>query len=129
MRAILVCGSRNWEDRETIRRELFPGDFLKWPDIVIQGGAEGADRIASLESACVLGAKGVGIIEMPAQWNKHGRSAGPKRNAQMLRVLLALGECGYSVSVLAFPIGESRGTRGMIAMAEKAGVDVRVIEG
>lgn len=119
MIAVLVCGSRDFADRDLMRREL-PARC----DLVIHGEASGADYYAGTTAD----ARGLDSLGMPAQWKKHGRSAGPRRNAAMLRVLLALGECGYSVSVLAFPIGESRGTRGMIKLAEKAGVAVRVVE-
>jgi hypothetical protein len=50
-----------------------------------------------------------------ADWAKHGRSAGPIRNQRML-------SDGKPDKVMAFPGG--RGTRGMIALARAAGVEV-----
>ena len=49
----------------------------------------------------------------PADWDKHGRAAGPIRNAQMAR---------YADAVALFPGG--RGTASMRRVAEKAGITV-----
>jgi hypothetical protein len=51
-----------------------------------------------------------------ADWTTHGKAAGPIRNARM--VALGADVC------LAFPKGESRGTRGCMRLAEKAGIRV-----
>lgn len=77
-----------------------------------QGGAKGADLIAS-EWA---GLRGYDRKVYPAEWKRHGRAAGPIRNAEMLR------EHKPDV-VLAFidkPLDESKGTKSMVgkAMAE-----------
>lgn len=117
MRAIIVCGSRTWvEPAPRIARVL--GDLPR--TLVIHGDARGADRIA----ASLTYTLGHDVLAMPAQWERDGRAAGPKRNEAMLRVLLSLQQCGYEVAVHAFPVGESRGTRHMMRIAEKAGVRV-----
>jgi hypothetical protein len=56
----------------------------------------------------------------PADWKRHGRAAGPIRNAEM--VALGADVC------LALPIGLSPGTRGCIDLAEAAGIPVRCYE-
>lgn len=118
---VLVTGSRNWTDRKAIEDELdylyydFPFRHLT----VVHGGARGADTIAA-EWAAARGSH-VTAERHPAEWERHGKSAGHRRNAEM--VALGADIC------LAFPIGESRGTRGCIEMAKKAGIPVKVIEG
>jgi hypothetical protein len=62
---------------------------------------------------------GLSIEVYPADWKKHGRSAGPIRNQHMLDV-------GKPNLVIAFPGG--RGTADMMKRAEKAGIEVRRIE-
>lgn len=115
MKAVIVTGSRLWKDADAVYQALDRSD----PDIVIHGACpSGADEYAD---RCF---DTVSLIPMPAQWDRDGKSAGPKRNQQMLNVLLSLRDCGYTVEVLAFPLGESRGTRGMMLMAEAAGVAV-----
>ena len=55
----------------------------------------------------------------PADWDTHGRGAGPIRNKQML-------EEGKPDLVIAFPGG--KGTANMIGQAKEAGIPVREIE-
>ena len=56
----------------------------------------------------------------PADWDRHGKSAGPIRNRQMLAE-------GHPDLVVAFPDTVSRGTWDMIGAARHAGVKVWVM--
>jgi acyl-CoA synthetase (NDP forming) len=58
------------------------------------------------------------VTSFPANWKKHGKSAGPIRNQLMLDV-------GKPDLVIAFPGGS--GTADMIRRARKAGVPVKEI--
>lgn len=108
---LLVCGDRNWTNKELIRREV---EGLR-PDVVIHGAARGADVLGGMAAREL----GIEVIEFPAQWEKYGRAAGPIRNQQML------GE-GKPTIVFAFnnKISESKGTKDMIRRARKAGLPV-----
>lgn len=119
MHAVIVTGSRDWSDRDGVYRVLaeLPPDT-----IVIHGGARGADGYADQCARSI----GHTVIEMPAQWERDGKSAGPTRNSEMLSVLGALGRCGYTVSVHAFSLPQSRGTAHMKRIAAAAGF--RVLE-
>ena len=111
---LLVCGSRTWESRDEIRRQLLD---LK-PDEVIHGGARGADRLAG-EVARELG---IPVRAFPADWKRLGRKAGPVRNQQML-------DEGQPDRVLAFRMeGDSPGTDDMIRRARKAGLPLRIVK-
>lgn len=55
-----------------------------------------------------------------ADWDRYGRAAGPIRNKVMVDSKPDL--------VLAFPYGESRGTRHCIRVANEAGIPVIVVE-
>ncbi len=109
----LFCGSRSYYDYERIRDDLaaLPEDA-----VVIEGGAEGADRTARNYAL----ARGLHVATMPALWNEYGRSAGPRRNKMMLALQPTI--------VYAYPSGDSRGTRGMIRLAKDAGIPVVVFE-
>lgn len=104
---LLVCGGRDYHDRETVFREL---DKLA-PALVIHGGAPGADTLAA--TWCV--ATRTPELRFPAEWSLYGKAAGPLRNQQML-------DEGKPTLVLAFPGG--RGTADMIRRARKAGIPV-----
>lgn len=104
---VLVCGGRNYHDSNKVAEIL--GGIL--PDLIITGGATGADQEAR-QWAAKLGAP---ICMFPAQWDRYGEAAGPIRNAWML-------EFGKPDLVVAFPGG--RGTADMISKARKAGIEV-----
>ncbi|HKS72677.1 MAG TPA: SLOG family protein [Terriglobales bacterium] len=112
---VLVCGGRDFSDRDLMARTLAPYRPSPITAVsehkIIQGGAIGADTLAR-EWAEVYG---VPYREFPADWNKHGRAAGPIRNQRMI-------DEGKPDLVIAFPGG--RGTADMISRAEKAGIRV-----
>lgn len=119
---VLVCGDRNWEDHWIIMRVLrgiYEGarDWM-WPLVVVHGAAPGADSMAN---ACA-GDIGAVVEPYPAEWDKYGRAAGPRRNQQML-------DEGKPDVVLAFHdnLAESKGTGDMVRRAKKAGLPVYVI--
>ena len=64
------------------------------------------------------------IEKFPANWDKYGKSAGMIRNKQML-------DEGKPDIVLAFTddLDGSKGTKGMVNLARKAGIPVKVISG
>lgn len=110
----LFCGSRNWTDYVPVAADI--GDLPKHA-VVVHGGAKGLDRIAG----DIAHARCLHVATIYPMWGWFGGAAGPKRNEALLALLPTV--------VYAYPIGESKGTRGMIAMAEKAGIDVIVREG
>lgn len=108
---VLVCGGRDFDDREFLREVLDALAREHVIDVVIHGDAVGADRMAG-EWARLAGIR---ELAFPADWEKYRRAAGPIRNRQMLV------EAAPDV-VVAFPGG--RGTANMIRQARAAGVPV-----
>lgn len=108
---VLVCGGRDFTDFKMMERIL---DVLPITS-AIEGGARGADTGYKQYAE----RRGIPVSSFPAQWDKHGRSAGPIRNKQML-------DEGRPELVIAFPGG--KGTRNMIDQAIKAGIEVKIIE-
>lgn len=124
---LIVCGSRTYSDEASIFQVLDGFRLNAGGMTLIEGGAKGADRIASNWTSTQ---QHVEHIHMPAAWNLEGMSAGLKRNERMLTKLL-LGEPRESRWVLAFvdkPLKESRGTAHMVMIARVAQVNVLVIE-
>lgn len=113
---VLVTGSRNWTDRERAKADL----IRVWEKLgcrrdeitVVNGCARGFDTIAR-SVALQLGMR---VEDHPADWDQHGKAAGHRRNAEMV--------AGGAVVCIAYPMGESRGTRGCMAMCERAGIPV-----
>lgn len=75
-REVIVTGGRNYNDFAMIDDVL---TFLK-PDLLIQGGATGADESARDWAK----ANNVECKTYEADWNKYNKSAGPIRNGLML---------------------------------------------
>ena len=112
---LLICGSRTWLDWKAIEREILKR--RKEIDVIIHGGARGADSAAGM-----IGHRlSIKVIVFQAQWDKLGRSAGPKRNQQML-------DEGKPDEVWAFSqdLKNSRGTKDMVHRATRAGIPYKV---
>lgn len=122
---ILITGSRHFADRRVIVRAICDWAATVPPEVregrpapvVVHGGARGADTLASE----IARGWGWAVECHPAGWNRYGRAAGPRRNAEMVKL-------GADIC-LAFPIGPSPGTRGCIDLARAAGIPVRIYEG
>jgi hypothetical protein len=114
---VLVCGSRTWEDYESIFLALRKVELVCNIEAVIEGEARGADILSRIAAEHLH----VPVMPFPANWDKYGRSAGPIRNTQMLRE-------GKPKLVLAFTtdLESSRGTRNMVYQAREAIVPVWV---
>ena len=113
---ILVTGSRNWTDRAAIAQALL--DLrMEGPPVIVHGACPtGADAIAD-ELATSWGWE---IERHPADWDRHGKAAGPLRNQEMV-------DAGADVCV-AFPHGDSRGTRDCMKRATAAGLRLIVVD-
>jgi len=119
---LLVCGSRHWDDEDTIYRVLDDLTAGHVDVVVIEGEAPGADTMARSWAA----GRGVPFDPYPADWDgarARGdyRKAGPERNQRML-------DEGHPTLVVAFPLGDSRGTWDMVRRAQRAGVPVRIYD-
>lgn len=119
MKKVMVTGSRDWSDIDLINnklREIYIELGSPENVLLLSGGCRGADSLA--ESIWEL--NGLPVQRFPADWDKYGKAAGPIRNRQMVDESPDV--------VIAFPLGDSVGTRGAIRMAQSAGLDVRVFE-
>lgn len=111
---VLICGSRGWVESHPIYREIY---WLEPGDVVIHGGAAGADSIAGSAAE----RSGLTVEVYPADWRAHGKAAGPIRNQRMV-------DEGKPDRVVAFRMpGESRGTDDMVRRARAAGIPVTII--
>ena len=125
MKKVIVCGGRlfgeefqnidgDWiiRDGYNEERELFYKTISEIPgiDLIIEGGAKGADAMAAEYARN----HGIRFATVNPNWDRHGKAAGPIRNADMLDL--------NPTMVIAFPGG--RGTANMVKQARDAGVEV-----
>lgn len=110
---VMISGYRFWTDEAAIERELrkLPADRVR----IIHGDCRtGADMMAD----AIARRLGMKVEKFPPDWKTHGRSAGMRRNADMIK----LADC-----LIAFPGAESRGTVDAIKKARQEGKPVTVI--
>ncbi len=106
---VLVCGGREFCFRRVVYASL--DGLIPRPTEIIHGGAWGADQLADDWAA---------FREVPrrtflADWETHGKKAGPMRNQRML-------DEGRPNLVIAFP--GARGTADMVRRAKEARIPV-----
>lgn len=116
---ILVCGDRLWSDFDTVLKKLSEIQQSKGIEVVIEGEAEGADKIGAAAAVRL----GIPVLKFPANWKKYGHNAGPMRNLEMLSE-------GKPTLVLAFHdfIQNSKGTKHMVNAARNTSVPTEVIQ-
>ena len=110
---VLVCGGRNYDDSRRVYAVLDKLHAEAGIDCIIEGGARGADALARSWAEHPYGCGNIETYE--ADWDHHGKFAGPMRNSRML-------DEGRPDLVISFPGG--RGTADMVRKARKAGVEV-----
>ncbi len=124
MSRVLICGSRDWDDRAAIWAVLWGLELVHDDEglTIIEGGAKGADREADLWCKNVA-RKSTAHEQFPADWAKHGKAAGPIRNQRMLEA-----KPDVVWAFVSKPLAESRGTHDMVTRARAAGIPVYVVQ-
>lgn len=96
---VIIAGTRSVDDYklvvDTIQRSGY--DITE----VVSGCATGVDRLGERWAI----ANNITVKEMPADWARFGKSAGPQRNKAM---------ADYADAAIVIWDGQSRGTRNMI---------------
>lgn len=128
---LIIAGGRNFTDYELLEQEckrfimentvrnpewheykkfkLMPNDIT-----IISGKALGADLLGERFASKF----GFNLLEFPADWDKHGRSAGPIRNAEMAK---------NATHCICFWDQASRGTANMIENCKKFNLIYKVV--
>lgn len=116
---VIIAGSRGFMDAGLMAyilsgvmdRAEQRGDVVK---TIISGMAQGADRHGWLWARKY----GISCLEMPADWQQHGRRAGYLRNVEMAQ---------QATHCIIFWNGSSPGSRHMIRIARNHGLKVMVV--
>lgn len=116
IKRIVVAGCRDYENYEEAREYIdncISNIRKMYTLIFVSGGCKGADMLGERYAK----ENGFKIERYKADWNKYGKSAGPKRNMQMSLV------ADY---VICFWDGKSRGTLSMINCAKQLNKPLRI---
>lgn len=125
---LIIAGGRDFQDYDLLEKEckIFIAEqtFLKDGNVlglnasditIISGKALGADLLGERFASKY----GFEILEFPADWDSHGKAAGPIRNAEMAK---------NATHCICFWDGSSRGTKNMIENCKKFNLAYRIIK-
>ena len=119
MTRILIAGSRSYNDYEEFR-DIMNFICKDYNDIeIVSGGAHGADFLAEKYAKEYK----LKLTVFKAQWDLYGKSAGYKRNIEMQNYISQ----SPSRLCVCFWDGESKGTKHMIDLAMRYGLEVHVV--
>jgi hypothetical protein len=114
---IIVAGGRDFSDIELMEEKL--NHLLQKRSLedtaIISGMANGADTLGTHWAE----EHGFEVMRFPADWTMYGRSAGYRRNHEMLK---------NATGLIAFWDGKSKGTAHMIKIAHEANIKVAIIQ-
>lgn len=120
---IIVAGSRDFDDYSLLKLTL--KEYINGLDIadlsqvvIISGAARGADTLGEYFAYDYQ----IAVRRFPAKWDEFGKRAGWVRNAEMAKY--AAEKHGV---LFAFWDGKSRGTKNMIDLANRYGLEVHVV--
>jgi glycerophosphoryl diester phosphodiesterase len=111
---VIIAGSRSFDDFTTMSTVMGRLRALHGvlPTTILSGGARGADQLGERWAAT----RNIPVEHFPADWDRYGRSAGPRRNIEML-------ESGADL-VVCFWDGVSRGSQHLMQAAHDRGIQV-----
>lgn len=115
MKKFIIAGGRDFNDKAYLVEKVLDLIFLEKDAKaeIVSGGASGADKLGE-EFALRMGCR---LTSFPADWDTHGKAAGPIRNEKMAE---------YADACIVFWDGKSRGTKNMIDMALKHKLELHV---
>ena len=115
---VIIAGGRDFNDYELLKSKcdyylsfvLSSGDSIT----IVSGHARGADTLGEQYAM----EKGYPLDSHPADWDKYGKSAGYRRNQEMVDVAQA---------AICFWDGKSKGTKHTIDLCKKKGIPCKVV--
>ena len=111
---VAVVGSRFFTEYDYVKSCLDGINDRNKITVIISGGARGADSLGERYAR----ENGIEFVLFAADWNKHGKAAGPIRNKQLI-------EEGKPEMVVAFKPG--KGTMNTIGHAERNNIEVVIL--
>jgi ABC-type sugar transport system substrate-binding protein len=115
---VIISGDRNWTCHDLARRVIARLVARHGEVDIVQGAADGVD-FAFVEAAYDAGC---GVCSFPADWDRHGKKAGPLRNQEMV-------DSGADFAIAVHrSLAWSRGTKDLVTRALAAGIPVYLID-
>ncbi len=112
---VVISGGRNIEDYQLLVQAVKESGFTI--TCIVHGDATGADRLGKRYAV----EYGIPQEVFPADWNKHGKAAGPIRNSEMINHVK-----DEQAGFISLWDGKSRGSWDCIRKAYEAGLSIYV---
>ncbi len=116
IKRVVVAGGRDYENYKEAKKFI---DFCienirrQYSLVFVSGGCRGADMLGERYAK----ENGFKVERYLADWDKYGKSAGPKRNKHMAEI---------GDYIICFWDGQSRGTKSMIEFAKGLSKPVKI---
>lgn len=121
MTRILITGSRDWACHAVAEQVIARLLSRYGPNLILIHGACPTGVDAAFDEASRD--QGIAVERHPADWDKFGRGAGPKRNEHMVGL-------GADLCIaVSRDLRASKGTAGCVRLALAAGIPVWLIDG
>lgn len=114
---VIIAGGRDFKDYEFLKNRVLYllQNKLSTGVTIISGHARGTDQLGEKFAKEF----NLHLEIFPADWETYGKSAGYRRNAEMLK---------NADAVICFWDGKSSGTKNMIDISQKADIPVKIIK-
>jgi hypothetical protein len=116
---VIIAGGRDFNDYELLSQKcdkyLWNKIWLNEKIVIISGHAKGADSLGERYAK----ERGFILDINPADWDKHGKSAGFIRNREMVN---------KADAAICFWDGESSGTKHTINLCKEKGIPCRIVK-
>ena len=113
---VIIAGGRYFDDYELLKDKVTTilHRYLPEEVCILSGCALGADSLGEQLAREV----GYDVRAFPANWQRYGKSAGYRRNAEM---------ASDGTHLIAFWDGKSKGTNHMIDLARKNSLKIKIV--
>lgn len=133
---LIVSGSRHLNDIKLVRHTLIKASInWDWTKLtLLVGDNKGTATTKGADQLAILWADRFWITRRiyKAEWSEHGRSAGPRRNAEMVADALTYNNDDGAAGARCVAFWDGRvdgcGTHDMIQQAKAAGIKTRIVK-
>jgi len=113
---VIIAGGRNFNNYELLKQKCdYYLQFVEDEVMIISGCAIGADTLGEKYAI----EKNYYLDKHPAYWDKYGKSAGYRRNKEMVDVASA---------AICFWDGKSKGTKHTIDLCKEKGIPCKIVK-
>ena len=114
---VIIAGGRDFNNYELLKSkcDYYLSNLDEADVVIVSGAARGADKLGEQYAK----ERGYKIDSHPADWDKYGKSAGYRRNKEMVDIASA---------AICFWDGKSKGTKHTIDLCKEKGIPYKIVK-